>query len=84
MTEGEAMPGDISDSYDPEFGTGSNADAVRAGVSNLVEQLDRVLGDKLDIATVALGPDGNNLTLVFSERELRLMRFALSRAIETI
>lgn len=79
------MPGPVSDSYDPEFGTGENAHAVRQGMEGVITQVAARLGPELcNIVDVANGQHGDYWTLDFSEKELRLIRFGLLRAIESI
>lgn len=34
------MPGPVSDSYDPEFGTGSNANDVRYAIGQVVKKIE--------------------------------------------
>jgi len=85
------MPGPVSDSYDPEFSTGARATAVREAIMEQRDRITNVLGDKL-LPIVDIAEDDfdhtlpNNFTkrFVFNERELRVIRFALNRAIETI
>jgi hypothetical protein len=80
------MPGPVSDSYDPEFGTGDNATAVRDGLAPIVAAIEQRLGPKLkDIVAVARSRNGKPYRgMPFSERELRLIRFACLRAMDTI
>jgi len=79
------MPGPVSDSYDPEFGTGANAHDVRSGMEGVVDEIGSVLGPGLrNIVEVAQGEDGPRFETRFSERELRLIRFGLLRAMESV
>lgn len=79
------MPGPVSDSYDPEFGTGSNAQDVLDGIKEARDIIGETLGEKLSpIVGVAQGPDGECVEIKLSERHRRLIRFALNRALETI
>ena len=79
------MPGPVSDSYDPEFGTGANADEVREAIERLSARVGELLGPQLhDIVGVVQGKAGPTHTLRLSERELRIIRFGLNRAAETI
>ena len=79
------MPGPVSDSYDPEFGTGAGAAIVVQGIKQALEPIDKKLGPGLkDIVEVACSVDGRLIRMGFSERELRLIRFACRRALETI
>ncbi len=80
------MPGPISDSYDPEFSTGANANDVREGIQGVVDRIGGVLGDKLlNIVEIVHSEDlQNKVPIELTEQELRIIRFGLRRAIETI
>ena len=79
------MPGPVSDSYDPEFGTSANAQDVRDAMYGVTERILVHLGPELkNIVGVAQGPAGEWHTLKLSERELRIIRFGLNRALESI
>lgn len=79
------MPGPVSDSYDPR------ATAVREAIMEQRDRLTEILGEKL-LPIVDIAEDEFYHTLpknfakrfVFNERELRIIRFALNRAIDTI
>jgi hypothetical protein len=79
------MPGPVSDSYDPEFGTGANASDVKQAIEAVVDRMTSYLGPELKaIVTVAQGPHGKANRLWLNEREMRVIRFGLNRALETI
>jgi len=79
------MPGPVSDSYDPEFGTGANAADVREGIGSVIYDVKQMLGPELkDIVEVAQSKDTKLLRLRLSERRWRLVRFGLLRALESI
>lgn len=82
------MPGPVSDSYDPEFGTGANAHDVRDAVAEVRELITNTLGDELKyIVHVAQSSDadgGEPYDLCLSEKKLRIIRFCLDRAMESI
>jgi hypothetical protein len=81
------MPGPVSDSYDPEFGTGANAQEVREALSELYQMLSSHLSDKSlhNIVRVAQSKDGDPLTSCkLTERDIRLIRFAIARAWDSI
>lgn len=81
------MPGPVSDSFDPEFGTGSNAHDVRVAIKDVVAKLERsVLKDKpvKNILTVVHGKAGALHAGPLSEREWRVIRFCLNRGLESI
>lgn len=79
------MPGPVSDSYDPEFGTGANAAMVREATETVVSRIGEAIGPTLlPIVGVASSDDGPLLALHLSEREWRLVRFGLRRALESL
>lgn len=79
------MPGPVSDSYDPEFGTGDNAQAVKNAIECVRDKIAKELGSELrNIVEVARSRNGKKLNTTFTEKELRVIRFCLNRAIETI
>ena len=79
------MPGPVSDSYDPEFSTGANRDDVCEAIKAVVGKINKELGTSLkNIVEVAQSKNGKKLKITFTEKELRIIRFSLIRAIETI
>lgn len=85
------MPGPVSDSFDPEFGTAANADDVRDALQAELDHLtatmatagmDRELKNIVDV--VHGDPGGDALSLRFTEQRFRIIRFALSRALESL
>ncbi|MCP4248059.1 MAG: hypothetical protein GY778_13515 [bacterium] len=75
----------MSDAYDPEFGTAANAEAVRDSLRTLVKVLGKRLGrEPQDIVGVAQGPPGRKYSGEPCERTLRLVRFGLNRALESL
>lgn len=53
------MPGPVSDSYDPEFGTGYNAACVASAIREVTDRATEVLGEeRKNIVQVALGEPG--------------------------
>ncbi|MCK9558334.1 MAG: hypothetical protein M0R50_09885 [Candidatus Cloacimonetes bacterium] len=77
------MPGPISSSYDPVWGTAENADMVRDGIRDAEAVISRKLGQELRfILDVAREQDGPNIEIKISERKLRLLRFACRVALE--
>ncbi len=80
------MSGEISDSYDPEFGTAARAADVRDALARTREAVLVVLQDRpsVDIADL-LGkslPIYHSATL--SEQMWRLILFSIDRTIESI
>lgn len=80
------MPGPVSDGYDPEFGTGDNADAVRQALQNIVNEITKNLGmDLVNIVKVARQDGaGPGLSQTYTEKGQRLIRFGLLRALESL
>lgn len=79
------MPGPVSDSYDPEFGTGENARTVAAALQEVVDMATQLLGPELkNILEVAMQQSSPVIPRKLSEREWRIIRFGLMRAIDTI
>jgi len=79
------MPGPVSDSYDPEFVTGANAHDVKEAIQDVIDRANGLLGPKLKyIVEVAQGEPGRVIEANLTEREWRIIRFGLSRALESI
>ena len=79
------MPGPTSDSYDPEFGTGADANDVRDAMQGVIDKIGTKLGPRLkSIVQVAHGEPGGSGVIGFDERDLRLIRFGLLRALESV
>ncbi len=79
------MPGPVSDSYDPEFGTGANAHYVANRVRVVIAEINGRHGPELkNIVEVVRGPTGTLSPIRFSEREIRIIRFGLIRALESL
>jgi hypothetical protein len=77
----------MSDSYDPEFGTGENAAVVREAVEGLRDQLTKLIGSKKRLPIVSVIESDelkNRSVLELTERSLRIMRFAVDRALESL
>jgi len=81
------MPGPVSDSYDPEWGTGANRDRIENELTAMYRELGRVIGGPPKyIMEVVDGTDGPLLDVQpgYTEKQWRLLRFALERAIESL
>lgn len=80
------MPGPVSDSYDPEFGTGLNAHDVREAIGSVRKKISTAIGtDELkNIVELVHGKGGRLHGVTLSERELRIIRFCLDRSVESI
>lgn len=79
------MPGPVSDSYDPEWGTAENADLVRGFLNKVRDRLTSVLGtaETQNIVEVLRRSNKGVYNMPLCEQEIRLLRFAISRALET-
>lgn len=80
------MPGPVSDSYDPEWGTAANGDAIRTSLQHMHAQLGGVLSYAapmyvLDLLDADLP---RPITATLTEKEWRLLRFACERAAESV
>lgn len=80
------MPGPVSSSYDPEFGTGENADTVREGVEEVRNAIANFIGDPelKNILDVVRSTSAGHKNCALTERELRIIRFGLNRALESL
>lgn len=80
------MPGDVSSSYDPEFSTGENAHDVREAVRQVRDRVSRLIGSEelKPIVGVARGNCGWAKDVRLTEKELRVIRFCLNRALDDI
>lgn len=80
------MPGPVSDSYDPEWGTAERGAAIAEELSILHGLLSAILDNKppmyiLDLVDSKLP---RPITATLTERDWRLLRFALERAGESL
>lgn len=80
----DSMPGPVSDSYDPEFSTGANAQDVRDAIIEARDKLAVGLGEPKAIVSVVHGKAGPLKATPLSERQRRVIRFAMNRALESI
>ena len=80
------MPGPVSDSYDPEFGTADNCAKIDEALAGVYAKLSGILDNQpplyiLDLVDAELPAQ---IYASLSEREWRLLRFAIERARESI
>jgi len=87
------MPGPVSDSYDPEWGTSSNREDIADALAEMHGRLGEVIGGGPKfvlepvhefIEEVAGKPSTRTLTLCCSEAAMRILRFACERARENL
>jgi hypothetical protein len=80
------MPGPVSDSYDPEFGTRETANEIIDALSDVYDRVSAVLENRepMSIRKLVRADLPTARQAGFSEKEWRLIRFALERAQESI
>lgn len=80
------MPGPVSDSYDPEWGTGANREDIAEAIQEVYDKLSKMLGGvpPLYILDVVHRAEGESYAVNLSERQIRLLRFACERAKESL
>jgi hypothetical protein len=80
------MPGPVSDSYDPEWGTSTNGARIETELALLYDRISGILGHKppLHILELVDADLPTPISATFTEKEWRLLRFALERAGESL
>lgn len=81
------MPGPVSDSYDPEWGSSENAQAIMDEIDELYTRVSIVLGQMppIFILDLVAAEDLNRpIPAVLSEKDWRLIRFCIERAKDAI
>lgn len=80
------MPGPVSDSFDPEFGTRENAQLIRSALDGVHQRINELLGNAPPVYILDLLPQTRTVpyTAMLTEKEWRLIRFALERAKESL
>lgn len=82
------MPGPVSDSYDPEWGTSSAAEEISDAIDTLYDRVSGVLDRRAPVNIRKLASQADELTTpisaTLSEWEWRIIRFALERAKDSI
>lgn len=79
------MPGPVSDSYDPEFGTRENCEIIIEAIDKVIQKFNSLLNSERQyILNVVNGFDGKTVKVLLNEKELRIIRFCLHRTIDTI
>lgn len=80
------MPGPVSDSYDPEWGTGENASLITDALDEVYDRLSGVLGGSEPMFILGLVQRDlpTPIAATLTEKEWRLLRFAVERARESI
>jgi hypothetical protein len=78
------MPGPVSDSYDPIWGTADNAALVQSAIRSVRRDIGQIIGSGpqyiLDVIRYKKN-DENLQQITLSERQLRIIRFCLSVAL---
>lgn len=80
------MPGPVSDSIDPEWGTSSNAAEIEDALTFMHKKLGDVIGapPKYIVEVVCTMDPGPAITATLTEQEWRILRFACERARENL
>lgn len=84
------MPGPVSDSYDPEFGTMANCEEITKALDGVYRRISAVLRHQppLYILDLVRTPnkkfDPEQVTATLTTKQWRLIRFALERAKDSI
>jgi hypothetical protein len=82
------MPGTVSDSYDPEFGTAANGDEICSAIQSVYDKLSNILGQNPPVFILDLVQEKHertrNITASLTEREWRILRFTCERAKDSI
>ena len=85
---GTIMPGPISDSFDPEWGTRAAAEPIDVALDTLYERVSGILGNREPIYILDLAGQHDELrtavNATLSEWEWRIIRFAIERAQDSI
>ncbi len=80
------MPGPVSDSYDPEWGTSAHGEEIRSALDEVYDRVSGILGGRepMDIRVLVCSELDDPIAATMTEHEWRLIRFALERAGESI
>jgi hypothetical protein len=81
------MPGPVSDSYDPEWGTGSNRDKIAGALKTMHGVVGIILSNSPPVNVLDLvRPNAlpQPITATLTEKQWRLIRFALERAKDSL
>lgn len=80
------MPGPISDSYDPEWGSGSNRERIRDEITAVYMRISTLLlnNPPIYIGDLVTRELPEKISAELTEKEWRIIRFALERAGESL
>lgn len=80
------MPGEISASYDPEWGTSTQRDEIAESLGDVYETVSDILGGRppMDIRKLVHADAPGLIDGQLTEKEWRLIRFAIERAKESL
>lgn len=81
------MPGPVSDSYNPEWGTSAAGHEIRQQLERMHEVVSQILGGKPPLYILDLVNKDDlkeRIGAVLTEKQWRMIRFALERAGESI
>jgi hypothetical protein len=80
------MPGPVSDSYDPEWGTSAVGSEIDDNLEQVYDRLTGILGGKppIDIRKLIRMELPRDISATMTEKEWRLIRFAIERARDSL
>jgi hypothetical protein len=82
------MPGPVSDSYDPEWGTLANAESIEEALDSMYDRVSGILGQEPPVDIRVLVAESYKrsrlLPATLTEWEWRIVRFALECASDSI
>jgi hypothetical protein len=80
------MPGSVSDSYDPEWGTAANAERIRDALRTEYSRVCTLLGQSVPLYILRLldAELPTPITATLTEKQWRIIRFALERAAQSL
>lgn len=80
------MPGPVSDSYDPEWGTSANGAEITEAISEVYDRVSGILGHREPLYVLKLVRSDlpQPIAATLTEKEWRIIRFALERAGDSI
>lgn len=76
------MPGPVSDSYDPEWGTGENKAAISSELEAVYRIVSSVVHERppVYILNLVRADMPQPITATLTEKQWRMIRFAIERA----
>jgi hypothetical protein len=81
------MPGPVSDSYDPEWGTGANAAEIADALDEVYKEVSGIVGNPTPLFILDLIKAqgmGVKVEHALTVKQWRIIRFALERSKESL